>query len=162
MPRWAQSIRFRLSLAYALAVFAVGAAFIAAVYAWQAHQLSQPQALPTRTIVYQDPITGERRDTDIEVLLKSDFERYVWEQLQRQAYAESLNDLRTGSLVGLGLRQLSATPRKIPEIKRVIRDLRVAEAERVAAHALTLESARQVRNYLRDQLGKILPPDGAD
>lgn len=103
MPRWAQSIRFRLSLAYALAVFAVGAAFIAAVYAWQAHQLSQPQPLPTRTIVYQDPITGERRDTDIEVLLKSDFERYVWETLQRQAYAESLNDLRSGSLVGLGL-----------------------------------------------------------
>lgn len=65
-------------------------------------------------------------------------------------------------LVGLGLRQLSATPRKIPEIKRVIRVLKVAEAERIAEHALTLESARQVRNYLRDQLGKILPPDGAE
>ena len=35
-------------------------------------------------------------------------------------------------LVGLGLRQLSATPRKIPEIKRVIRQLKVAEAERLA------------------------------
>ncbi len=55
-------------------------------------------------------------------------------------------------LVGLGLRQLSATPRKIPEIKRVIRDLRVAEAERVAAEALKLESARQVESYLRDYL----------
>jgi phosphotransferase system enzyme I (PtsI) len=52
-------------------------------------------------------------------------------------------------LVGLGLRQLSATPRKIPEIKRVIRDLTVAEAEQVAKHALTLETARQVSNYLR-------------
>ena len=31
-------------------------------------------------------------------------------------------------LVWLGLRQLSATPRKIPEIKRVIRQLDVAEA----------------------------------
>ena len=38
-------------------------------------------------------------------------------------------------LVGLGLRQLSATPRKIPEIKRVIRHLSVSEAERVAREA---------------------------
>lgn len=65
-------------------------------------------------------------------------------------------------LVGLGLRQLSATPRKIPEIKRVIRAITVAEAEGIADYALTLESAHQVRNYLRDQLGRILPPDGAD
>ena len=65
-------------------------------------------------------------------------------------------------LVGLGLRQLSATPRKIPEIKRVIRVLKIAEAERIAEEALKRESADQVRNYLRGQLGKILPPDGAD
>lgn len=65
-------------------------------------------------------------------------------------------------LVGLGLRHLSATPRKIPEIKRVIRAIKVAEAESIADYALTLESAHQVRNYLRDQLGRILPPDGAD
>lgn len=103
MPRWAQSIRFRLSLAYALAVFAVGATFIAAVYAWQAHQLGQPQPLPTRSIVYEDPATGQQVDTNWEVLFPGDFERFIWESLQRQAYAESLNDLRSASLVGLGL-----------------------------------------------------------
>ena len=66
-------------------------------------------------------------------------------------------------LVGLGLRQLSATPRKIPEIKRVIRDLKVAEAERLAEHALTLETARQVSSYLRDQLRRyILPSEAVD
>jgi phosphoenolpyruvate-protein phosphotransferase (PTS system enzyme I) len=66
-------------------------------------------------------------------------------------------------LVGLGLRQLSATPRKIPEIKRVIRNLKVAEAERVAEHALTLESARQVGSYLRLQLRRmILPSEAVD
>jgi phosphotransferase system enzyme I (PtsI) len=64
-------------------------------------------------------------------------------------------------LVGLGLRQLSATPRKIPEIKRVIRDLTVAEAERVAEHALKLETARQVSAYLHNELRRILPSDGA-
>jgi phosphoenolpyruvate-protein phosphotransferase (PTS system enzyme I) len=60
-------------------------------------------------------------------------------------------------LIGLGLRQLSATPRKIPDIKRVIRQLSVPEAERVAEYALRLESARQVSNYLRDHLRRILP-----
>ena len=52
---------------------------------------------------------------------------------------------------------LGATPRKIPEIKRVIRQLKVAEAERVAEQALCMETARQVSNYLRDQLRRILP-----
>ncbi len=71
--------------------------------------------------------------------------------------------LYTPLLVGLGLRQLSATPRKIPEIKRVIRDLTVADAVRVAEHALTLESARQVSSYLRDQLRRyILPSEAVD
>lgn len=65
--------------------------------------------------------------------------------------------LYTPLLVGLGLRQLSATPRKIPEIKRVIRQLSVPEAERLAESALNMETARQVGNYLRDQLRRILP-----
>ena len=65
-------------------------------------------------------------------------------------------------LVGMGLRQLSATPRKIPEIKRVIRHLKVAEAERIAEDALCMDSARQVSSYLREQLRRILPPEGAD
>jgi phosphotransferase system enzyme I (PtsI) len=60
-------------------------------------------------------------------------------------------------LVGLGLRQLSATPRKIPEIKRVIRQLKVAEAEQVAKQVMRMDTARQVTNYLRDQLRRILP-----
>ncbi|MBP3953778.1 phosphoenolpyruvate--protein phosphotransferase [Gemmata sp. G18] len=65
-------------------------------------------------------------------------------------------------LVGLGMRQLSATPRKIPEIKRVIRELRVAEVKEVADRALNMETASQVSSYLRDYLRKILPSEGAD
>jgi phosphotransferase system enzyme I (PtsI) len=64
-------------------------------------------------------------------------------------------------LVGLGLRQLSATPRKIAELKRVIRQLIVADAERVAREALTRETARDVTTLLRDNLRRILP-DAAD
>jgi len=60
-------------------------------------------------------------------------------------------------LVGMGLRQFSATPRKVPEIKRVIRQLDVPEAERIAQQALQLDTARQVTNLLRDHLRRILP-----
>jgi len=60
-------------------------------------------------------------------------------------------------LVGLGLRQLSVTPRKVPEIKRVIRQLRVDEAKRLADHALNMDTARHVGSYLRDQLRRIRP-----
>lgn len=64
-------------------------------------------------------------------------------------------------LIGLGLRQLSATPRKIPDIKRVIRNLTVADAERVARETARLETAREIDKYLRDQLRRFLP-DAAD
>lgn len=64
-------------------------------------------------------------------------------------------------LVGLGLRQLSATPRKIPDIKRVIRNLTAQDAERVAGEAMRMETAREVSRYLREQLRRILP-DAAD
>jgi phosphotransferase system enzyme I (PtsI) len=60
-------------------------------------------------------------------------------------------------LVGMGIRQLSATPRKIPEIKRVIRQLHLREAEQLASNALNMETARQVGNLLRDHLRRILP-----
>jgi phosphotransferase system enzyme I (PtsI) len=64
-------------------------------------------------------------------------------------------------LIGLGIRQLSATPRKIPEIKRVIRSLAVADAERIAQEADRMVTAAEVTRYLREQLRRILP-DAAD
>ncbi len=64
-------------------------------------------------------------------------------------------------LLGLGLRQLSATPRKLPDIKRTIRSLTIADAERVAAEALRLETAQEVGRYLREQHRRIRP-DVAD
>jgi phosphotransferase system enzyme I (PtsI) len=64
-------------------------------------------------------------------------------------------------LLGLGVRQLSATPRKIPEIKRVVRATSVADATKVAERALEMDTAREVTNLLRDYLRRILP-DAAD
>jgi len=60
-------------------------------------------------------------------------------------------------LLGMGLRQLSVTPRKIPELKRVISFLTVADAERVAKQALLCETARDVTTLLRDSLRRTLP-----
>jgi phosphotransferase system enzyme I (PtsI) len=60
-------------------------------------------------------------------------------------------------LLGLGLRQLSATPHSIPEIKKVIRSVTLEEANRVAQEAMRFETARDVNNYLREQTRRILP-----
>jgi phosphotransferase system enzyme I (PtsI) len=60
-------------------------------------------------------------------------------------------------LVGMGLRQLSATPHNIPEVKKVIRTITVGEAEQVAREALRLETARDVTSYLREQTRRLVP-----
>jgi phosphotransferase system enzyme I (PtsI) len=63
-------------------------------------------------------------------------------------------------LLGLGLRQLSVTPHNIPAIKTVIRTITLEEANQVAHEALRLETARDVNNYLRQQMRRILPEVG--
>jgi phosphotransferase system enzyme I (PtsI) len=60
-------------------------------------------------------------------------------------------------LLGLGLRQLSVTPHNIPEIKKIIRSVTSEEAKQVAREALSLETARDVNNYLREQTRRVLP-----
>ena len=60
-------------------------------------------------------------------------------------------------LLGMGLRQLSVTPHKIPEIKKILRSVTVTEAKKVAHEALCLETARDVNNFLREQTRRILP-----
>jgi phosphotransferase system enzyme I (PtsI) len=65
--------------------------------------------------------------------------------------------LYTVLLLGMGLRQLSVTPHNIPEIKKIIRSVSIAEAVQVAQEALAMEAARDVNNYLREQTRRILP-----
>jgi phosphotransferase system enzyme I (PtsI) len=60
-------------------------------------------------------------------------------------------------LLGIGIRQLSVTPQNIPEIKKVIRSVTLAETATVAQEALRLETARDVNNYLREQTRRLLP-----
>jgi phosphotransferase system enzyme I (PtsI) len=60
-------------------------------------------------------------------------------------------------LIGLGIRQFSATPRKIPDIKRVVSKLTVPDCERLTAECLRMETASEVTRYLRDYTRRILP-----
>jgi phosphotransferase system enzyme I (PtsI) len=67
------------------------------------------------------------------------------------------NPLYTQLLIGLGLRSLSVTPSAVPQIKRICRLIDVPQCEAIAARVLTLENARDIKNYLREELKKIAP-----
>ncbi len=60
-------------------------------------------------------------------------------------------------LIGLGLRTLSVTSSSIPRLKRLIRSIKLAQCERIARQAMTLDSDVQVASFLRDQARKIVP-----
>jgi phosphoenolpyruvate-protein phosphotransferase (PTS system enzyme I) len=60
-------------------------------------------------------------------------------------------------LLGMGLRQLSATPHNIPEIKKLIRSITIEEARQVARAVHNIETAREITSYLREQTRRVLP-----
>lgn len=60
-------------------------------------------------------------------------------------------------LLGLGLRQLSVPPSAIPEIKKICRSVSIQQCEKIAHHVRTLENARDVENFLKEELKKTLP-----
>jgi len=57
-------------------------------------------------------------------------------------------------LLGLGLRRFSVAPSAIPEIKKVCRAVTVEQCEAVARRALTMENARDIKTYLKEELKK--------
>lgn len=60
-------------------------------------------------------------------------------------------------LLGLGLRQLSMTPKNIPEIKKIVRSTTLRKCRTIAARTLKFDAERQVINFLRDEVRKIIP-----
>jgi phosphoenolpyruvate-protein phosphotransferase (PTS system enzyme I) len=60
-------------------------------------------------------------------------------------------------LLGLGLRALSVTPPALLDVKRIIRSVSLGQCQRVARKVSTFESEREVVNYLRDEIRKIVP-----
>jgi len=55
-------------------------------------------------------------------------------------------------LIGMGLRDLSMSAFFVPVIKRLIRSVDIAAAERVAAHALTLDTVKEVKRCVFEQM----------
>jgi phosphotransferase system enzyme I (PtsI) len=67
------------------------------------------------------------------------------------------NPLYTMLLLGLGLRSFSVTPSAVPEVKRMCRSVSIEHCQRVADQVRTLESARDVKTYLKEELSKFFP-----
>jgi phosphotransferase system enzyme I (PtsI) len=63
----------------------------------------------------------------------------------------------TQLLLGLGLRQFGVAPGAIPEIKRVIRATNIPQCQAIAQRTLTMENARDIKAFLRDELKKTVP-----
>ena len=67
------------------------------------------------------------------------------------------NPLYTMLLLGIGLRTMSVTPAAIPEIKRVCRSVSIDQCVRVAEQVRSLETARDIKTYLKEELSKVFP-----
>ncbi|MBC8355411.1 MAG: phosphoenolpyruvate--protein phosphotransferase [Planctomycetes bacterium] len=63
-------------------------------------------------------------------------------------------------LLGLGLRTLSVPPSAVPEIKKICRSISITQCEEVARRAMTMDSAREIDTYLREELRKVAPEFG--
>jgi len=67
------------------------------------------------------------------------------------------NPLYTMLLLGIGLRTLSVTPSAVPEVKRVCRSVSIDQCVRVAEQVRSLETARDIKTYLKEELSKVFP-----
>ncbi|OHB66914.1 MAG: phosphoenolpyruvate--protein phosphotransferase [Planctomycetes bacterium RBG_13_63_9] len=67
------------------------------------------------------------------------------------------NPVYTMLLLGLGLRRFSVTPGAIPEIKNVCRSVSLDQCQAVAERVKSMENARDIGNYLREELKKHMP-----
>lgn len=61
-------------------------------------------------------------------------------------------------LLGLGLREFSMTATTIPRLKRFFRSVSIEEAREIAAEALALPTAAEVREYVVQRAQEIEPP----
>ena len=60
-------------------------------------------------------------------------------------------------LLGMGVRTMSLAPPMIPEIKQIIRCVKMEDCNNIARQTLTMNSERQISNFLRDAARKVLP-----
>ncbi len=64
--------------------------------------------------------------------------------------------LYTMLLLGMGLRRFSVTPGAIPEVKNLCRSVTIPDCQAVAARVMTMENARDVRSYVKEEIKKYV------
>jgi len=69
----------------------------------------------------------------------------------------SSNPLYTMLLLGLGLRTLSVPPKALDEVKQVCRSVSIEQCVQVAQRSKSLDSAREINSFLRDELKHAVP-----
>lgn len=60
-------------------------------------------------------------------------------------------------LLGLGLRNFSMSPSAIPNIKRLVRSVRISEAERLVTRVMELDTPRAIEQFLEGELSRSVP-----
>ena len=98
VPSFLETIRFRLSLAFALVVFAVGSLAIVGVFIQQNSELDEPVIMTERQYTIDE--NGDR--VLKEVIPEKELERVEMEQLELDAYRRALDQLRNASFAALG------------------------------------------------------------
>ena len=58
-------------------------------------------------------------------------------------------------LLGLGLKDLSMTPSAIPAIRRLVRSIRLEDAEKIAREAIKLSTPAEVHHYVQTHLAEL-------
>jgi phosphoenolpyruvate-protein phosphotransferase (PTS system enzyme I) len=66
------------------------------------------------------------------------------------------DEIFTPVLLGLGLDEFSMPSLAVPQIKYILRSMTMAEAQKIAAEALTLTTAKAVESYMQSKLKEIL------
>ena len=136
-PRWAQSIKFRLALTYAVTVYAVGSLLIGGLYAYQVNQLEDPK-LAYGTATLTDARTGE--SIQMTVLTRNAVQTHALEVFERSVNLSAIENLKRASLVGLmilvviafliGWALATVTLRPISQMVAVARDITGSDLSR--------------------------------
>lgn len=66
------------------------------------------------------------------------------------------NPVFTKILIGLGIERLSCAPRHIPVLKKTIRSLSYADAQRLAERVFTMDSAKEIEALLMEDYARTL------
>ncbi len=90
----------------------------------------------------------------VKTIIDAGHRRNVWVGMCGEMAGDPL---ATILLVGLGLDEFSTVPTTLPEIKKIIRSVRVKDARRVADRALTLETDEEIRTFLARTTRKLIP-----